>query len=727
VYFITHTHKTNDLNDIFKRILRSKPTTVAFSLGKNQESTSSATSYRNVVSDKDGNLQITNNPYPLNLDGLPFIFNSHGNVKYEQNGFRIDGVNDNQHFDCLKNYTGPTCIFSSMCSDNDEMQTKPMARDQFNALNLYMNTDAMPNNNIKIINPQTDTVYVNPPIYNIDTFHPKLRIHCLGNGVDSNNNNNYTLEACPENSILNDRLRCTAYDICINHLNGYKHKLPINDDQILNDRQYYICQNNKSILMECSENSIFDDRQKACIIPTQDCHNKNDGYTIYLNDKKYTLCEHGMAKTIDCNDSYVIDRGYNNYTCYESKCEPHDYIYKNNNITYTYARYVCNETTDTGKLIECNQSTTEKTYNYSWAEDFQITIPHWPNEILNSNNVCVQPQPEDILYNPIINVRWSKVMFDTHPFNILTKEYDCSNTDTQYRWDYINNTIIPSVATDESNNLTIFSGSPCQNAIEPTQFVHKTENYPPDKIYIIKTEPVHIPTNLKHTIYHWPVYKPSKNRYLITKFTNISNDSEAFSYKTITSKTIPLGFERPEQTNKDSSTVYTSLSFADDIITVDDGYLQDPNQEENIKLNLIGYQDAPTDLKAQYYYISDGKSLKTCTMVAAEITSTQIVKYLAENTLKTQSIEPNDNVNFALDYKNIKSNIVITANTKETITITPNKELILRNADGNIENTINLGYSIFNYRRIDDNTGILELDDIVSLEIDVNEVPEIYF
>lgn len=643
LYAINYIPYTNDIKRLVDEIIKIDPEIRNFTLGK-----TSANTFQNVVMSNEGVIQVITSEYPIKKDGTFYIIKPHGEILKYDDGFRIQGL-DTIHFKCPDGYSGFTCQLDDICTANDEAGTlKPLTQTQFNALQLYRN-DATAYN-IKPIQRQQqkdDTQSQN---------HPRLRVQCL------DNLGNFQLEACPDNSLLDNRLQCNVYDICQDSLNGYKHnyKINVDDNEHLAKDEYYICRNSHSVKMKCRDNTVFSSSLKSCITQSV-CVGKGASATIPLNETSYIQCHNDLGIKVECPDGVVRNAETDTLSCRRILCKPKTWTYTDNLLKYDYGEVVCSSD-GVAQTILCDPDKNPKSYTLEWAERTNYTIDTWPMEILRDGK-CVQASHDDTTLfidpdKPIVSLRYTNAMPDKHQFNLKTRQFECSDNASPY-WNYDEQ--IDTNNPNDSQSIW-YSGAPCQTEpITPYPFKFNVEKYPSDKIYIFVTEAVNIePLKDADDIYYWPV-QTAENEYQHTLFTQTDTHLVVDTYK---SNAIPLGFKLP------------------------------PPDSGSNKLELVGYPNAPNSMTAQYYFISSGK-LETVQLHDRELVSHREFSY-SDNTRTIDSRLATvglGELNFAINMTKFKHKIhMLDMNVLKPkyLTIDPGTKTIKYG-----KYKYNLGYSVF--------------------------------
>lgn len=644
-HLLNRVQKTSDIAKLLESIVRAKPLTKAFSLGQ----TVSDSTFTNVSVDANGKPVVSEDRYPLDLNARPIILSSHGDIVEGPNGFTVTGM-EPVHFKCPEGYEGEICTMKPLCDPQDAGKIKSLSFTQFNALQLYRN----------------EFTHSQIKLFRDEISNPRLRIHCL------NSHGNYEIEACPQNTLLDKNLNCQPYDICSDNLNGYKHNLPISaNDPPLQSNEYYICEHNRSVKTKCSDNSVFSLSAKGCITKSP-CYNK-DRATIAIDDKSYIQCQNDSGTIINC-DNHVIDTN-GILSCYTPICQPITQTYEDKHLKYVFGEVTC--VNDVATSVSCDNSVSDRIYKYTWADDFQFHLPNWPKQVL-VNGECVAPN-DDIITNPIVDLAWSLAMPNVHPFDLKRQEYVCTNA-TEYRWDYIEQVVIPEPTNGDER--LIYSGAPCQNSY-PMTFKYKVNNYPDNKIYIIKTQPVHLQTYTN--VFMWPVYNNIDKQY---KQTTCAFTNKGLSVTTFSTTLVPLGF-------------YLDVNAK-------------ANDDGDTQLTLLGYDNFQPLDNVQYYFIASGKIDLAQLYEPKEIQST-LVPSLENNLLTTT-----ESKTFAIEKFTKRVEIVDSRNRKLVMRPKP-YTLTYRG------NVYDLGFSVFSLESDSSTNSATLVFDRIRVKFSTTDYPTIQF
>lgn len=377
--------------------------------------------YENYFFSSEANYEKSFDAYPVDKTGkfITTVYDNHGEVKYNDvNGYRITGVNVS--FACPDGYEGKTCQLKPICRDpDDDNAVLPLTDTQFNALGLFRN-----DTQLSVSNHGTRRRKRKTPLY-----HNRIYVQCKTKG-------DYDLVACPPNKLLDFKtMKCVLYDVCEDHLNGYKHNYQLSDsDSPLSNTEYYLCSNNKSKRTKCADDTVFSLVNNGCI-QENICYNKGVA-TIPIDANNYIQCSNDQGTKKNCPNGVVtLDDG--TLSCKpKNTCQPQTLTQTTDMLTYDYGKVACTAD-DEEQLISCGSDLGKRTWKYNWGVDFTIDID-WPNKVLSSDGKCVAPT-DAIITNPITKIKWSPLMRDTWDWDVLKECFVCPKGN--YVWDYKNNVL----------------------------------------------------------------------------------------------------------------------------------------------------------------------------------------------------------------------------------------------------------------------------------------------
>lgn len=519
VYTLNTVKQTSDLDALFMDLLKLKPDAVSFCLGKNE----TTGKYRNVQTNEDGKAIIVEAEYPINLDGDFIILKDHGDITEltSGDGFKMSGV-DLMEFKCPDGFEGINCTLKPLCSETDAGKYKALTYTQFNELGLYTNS------------------FSRTPIETraSEPTHPRIRVLCL------NTLGEYELQTCPNNTLLDADLKCQPYDICEDRINGYKHNYKISSTSSdLNKNEYYICDNNKSVLTTCADDTVFSMDNSGCVTESL-CYNKGSE-TLPVDDNSYIQCANDQGTIVTCPDGIENIDGV--LSCKVDTCIPEQFEYNDGMLQYVYGNTICTDGIADTKM--CDNTLNPRVYNYEWAEKFTYSIDGWPTEIMAEDRTCIAPT-DSIIIDPIIKLQWTDAMPEEHDYNILTEKYICPEG-TKYIVDYKNQVMEP-----ELSGIVDYL-SPCQNDVADTSEINiPVFHYDFPTLYFILYGYRYIAGS--DTYYFWPVKKSSsENVYIRTK---LLISSGTVLLLTESSQLMPLGFSDPLESGDNKNLVYNGYT-----------------------------------------------------------------------------------------------------------------------------------------------------------------------
>lgn len=573
VYVLNNVPQTSDLLKVFTTLRQQNPSTVAFSLGYDRQRNKYRNVYTRPVAGATNDrieAYVLWEPNPVNSDGKYVVDNDHGTITDKSNGFEVSGVNA-ARLTCPEGYEGSRCQLSPLCTDEDceSEKTKLLTYTQFNALNLYKNT---------IARTAADLVA------RTETTHPRIRVQCLQTGA-------YELQVCPDNKLLDTAtVQCREYDICQDRGNGYKHNYRIDGSSAaLHDDEYYLCADNKSVLKKCEDRTVFSMTNQGCIVQSV-CFNRGKEQ-IAVDDNNYIQCSADTGRKVHCE--HGVQKKGNVLSCKIKTCKPYTLRYNDGTLNYVYGQNVCDDQ-DKATLTVCDITPIGKSYTYTWAERFQLTLANWPTAVLDEmTQTCVAPTDDIIMDTATIDLAWSSAMSAAHKFNIRKQEYVCTD---KYRWDYIEGAVVP--APPQSDTF-VDAAAPCQStavANKDTAWwslansyagAHTVVTYPPNTtpplVYAVRLT---IDSVKRHDDF-WPVYVVDTKKYTGSVCTYDSK-TKTHTITRYTDTIPPLGFAPVETPNGDSN-------------------------RSTIPISLIGYTGFPMNVldnykTYMYYFIASGKT-----------------------------------------------------------------------------------------------------------------------
>uniref|UniRef100_A0A0C9PL99 p95 protein n=1 Tax=Fopius arisanus TaxID=64838 RepID=A0A0C9PL99_9HYME len=372
------------------------------------------------LSSGEANYKKSFDAYPVDKTGnfITTVYDNHGDLKYDDinGGYKILGVNTS--FPCPDGYEGKLCQLKPLCRNPEDNNAKlPLSDTQFNELGIFRNDTQL-------------TLSRQRRKRKIPLYHNRIYIQCKTKGK-------YDLIACPTNKLLDvNMMRCDYYDVCEDHLNGYKHNYQINtSDSPLLKNEYYLCVNNKSERVKCADDTVFSLVNNGCI-QENICYNKKNA-TLPIDANNYIQCNNDQGVKKHCASGVVTleDGALSCKT--QNTCTPHILKEITNMLTYNYGRIKCTAN-DEEQLITCDYTLNKRQWKYNWGADFTIDID-WPKKILDiDNDQCVEPT-DSIITNSIMKIKWSPLMREMWDWDIIKECFICPNGN--YVWDYDNNVL----------------------------------------------------------------------------------------------------------------------------------------------------------------------------------------------------------------------------------------------------------------------------------------------
>lgn len=555
-YTLNTVRRTGDVRTVMLELTKTRPDTRALSLGYDR----ARQKFRNAVLDQRGNVVIRHDPYPVTETGDFIVLRDHGRVDYHDDHYTIDGFPFTK-FACPDGFMGKNCDPVPLCGENDENVYRPLTHRQFAQLRLYDTSISRDGEQIRRRRRRRRQAD--------DDRHDRIKIHCTSGG-------RYKLEACNDNELLDENLKCRPYDLCEDRLSGFKHNYPITDDDRLEPHEYYTCTDNRSVRTKCSANDmVFSRVYGTCIVRNQ-CTGKGDA-TIRIDDKRYVQCRNDSGRTVTCSQGVQEDEK-GRLSCRTTLCRPYDLTYDDHLIRYLYGRVTCEQDQPIKHICEV-EPFTEKTFRYKWVEPFQLTVKNIPSNVYMDGSCKPLTDFRDIVYNSVVPLAWSKAMSQPHPYDFVKEQYVC---DTKYRWDYAKGVTVPPTPIDEF----VDPGAPCQDR-SYTTFELPWQNF--DTVRYPETgAPLLIgtPTGYAHetdTDSFWPVYL-GDDRYQTTTI-DVRSDAGRIVLTDWIDTVPPLGFGR--------STVESPQK----------------NAHGQERLDLYGFGQPPTGLEGHYrwFVIASGR------------------------------------------------------------------------------------------------------------------------
>lgn len=558
-YIANYVQKVNDPVKLLALIQKQQYDVRAFTLRWDEE----RKLYENIFFKNDAEFVRSYDKYPVDKTGkfITSVYDKHGEIVYtENNGYSINGLLTK--FPCPEGYEGSDCQLKPLCRDpEDDNKILPITNIQFNALELFNTEAIIPINNAAATTKRQKRAIVEP------LYHDRVFIQCKTKG-------DYELKVCPVNQLLDiTTMKCNLYDICEDHLNGFKHNYKIsNDDKLLDETEYYLCDNNKSKRLKCKDGTVFSLFNKGCIQKTV-CYNQGRK-TIPIDEHTYIQCNNDTGVKRYC-ETRVITQSDGTLTCKSENCKPQILTKVTENLTFNYGKITCNHN-DEEIIEECDQTMNKYSWKYKWGNEFDISID-WPKSILYDDGMCKPPPSPSsgnpsILTNPIVSTRWTKLMQREWNWNLLEEKFICPPSNT-YRWDYKNNLLIKDTTKDkytpkDSEYYTVDPSRPCQEKPFTFPFLkfhnYNTYNTLP---YKIVSTPVYLgdlpninlwPKRINDKYHLTKCFYDYENRKLIIR--NMEHNQPPFGFKSTTMNNVDLELITNEITKPSTDMYFWSIA-----------------------------------------------------------------------------------------------------------------------------------------------------------------------
>lgn len=476
--------------------------------------------YENYFLSSNTNYEKSYDAYPVDKTGklINTVYDMHGELKYKDDGYKITGVNAS--FPCPDGYEGKTCQLKPICRDPEDDNTLlPLTNTQFNALGLFHNDTQLPTS--------TRRRKRKTPLY-----HNRIYVQCKTKG-------DYNLVACSPNKLLNfSTMKCGFYDVCEDHLNGYKHNYQISDsDPPLSKTEYYLCTNNKSKRTKCADNNVFSLVNNGCI-QENICYNK--GVTTFpIDSNNYIQCANDQGVRKHCPNGVVtLDDG--SLSCKaQNSCKPQRLTKNTSMLTYDYAKIACTSD-DEESLTTCNSTLGKRSWKYKWGADFTVDID-WPQKILNEDDKCVEAT-DAIITNPIMKIKWSPLMHESWDWDVVKERFICPKGN--YVWDYKNDVLLNDSGRSYDENTieykTTDPSKPCNETVgniaeewwSPREFIGRPYRFCAVSAY---SGPI--------DTYYWPTKTSAGYRADNCRFTYLGRSLTIYTYQ---SDKPPFGFKESQ-------------------------------------------------------------------------------------------------------------------------------------------------------------------------------------
>lgn len=518
VYIVQRVPKTQSLQQLWDMMQNQDPQIRSFTLASDHKNSNINKRFTNVLLSANGqNLIVKHDRFPVDRYGKSHILKPHGSIYQESNqadGFRVDGIKT--AFTCPKGYSGMSCTSYDICEGANEDDVRPITREKFYAMGVYPN--------IQGIEMNTDP----------NEQHKRLRIRCVYDPSAIDGRLRPQIEGCSNDEDLDANLRCKSQDICKRALDGYTHNYPQVNPQtgivdVLAENEYYQCINGVSTRQKCRHindtempddteddiaimtrnkpSTVYSNANKTCI-PRSICYGQANGATVSVDGKpdEYVTCHSDRGKKTRCDDGKSIiersdsepgapERPFKKHYCPEELCRGDLQLVETKVMRYATGIYRCeNGRFGERELTQCTTSYNNFNVEMQWADTETYTIQHWPNSVYDvKSEMCVSTNYiydnkeaniaslTRILYNPVIDIRYTKAMQATVPYNLVSGEFECPD-DTQYQMSFPQNKTHPKIydPTENANRThkLIYTLHPCQKDLIPYPFKMTVRQFP---------------------------------------------------------------------------------------------------------------------------------------------------------------------------------------------------------------------------------------------------------
>lgn len=270
--------------------------------------------YLNYYVDSDtGSLRLQSDPYPVTKDGVPYKRKNHGQITYNENGFSIEGIS--VPFNCPNQFEWDM--------EKKSCKPKPLCRPSY------------PNGTIKGIayyNLEYLEKYPADESRGADEprkFHERLYAICAGANGNEESSNDFLIGECQNNQVYNQQPEnaagadpCVFYDICSDHLDGFKHREITDINVSIPTNGFYVCNQGKSELKFCNNDEMLSSLAMTCI-ETGPCFNKKNGVTLPSLENpsnSFIYCRNDRSHTIFCPNGIYTEG--DRIRCINDNCDP---------------------------------------------------------------------------------------------------------------------------------------------------------------------------------------------------------------------------------------------------------------------------------------------------------------------------------------------------------------------------------------------------------------------
>lgn len=518
VYIVQRVPKTQSLQELWTMMQNQDPQIRSFTLSSDRENPDINKRYTNVLLSANGqNIIVKRDRFPIDRYGKSHVLKPHGSVyqeSHQYDGFRVDGIR--AVFTCPKGYSGMSCESYNVCEGAEENDVRPITREKFYAMGIYPNI-------------QGYEVNANP-----NEQHKRLRIRCVRDPSAIDGRLKPQIEGCSNDEDLDANLRCKSQDICKRALDGFTHNYPqVNPNtgtvEVLAENEYYQCVNGVSKKQKCQHitatemddamdddimvmtrnapSAVYSNANKTCI-PRSICYGQLNGATVSVTGKpnEYVTCNMDRGQKTKCKDDNAVverresepgapDRPFKRHYCPEELCYGKLQTIETSMMRYASGIYRCeNGRFGERELTQCSTAYSDFNIKMKWAETDTYVIHNWPNSVYDERSeTCVTTAYDSddkdanaaslarILYNPVVDIHYTKAMQTSVPYNLITGEFVCPE-DTQYQMSFPLNKTHPKVYDPTANvNQThelIYTLHPCQKELIPYPFKLPVRQFP---------------------------------------------------------------------------------------------------------------------------------------------------------------------------------------------------------------------------------------------------------
>lgn len=510
--------KTQSLQELWTMMQNQDPQIRSFTLSSDRKNPDINKRYTNVLLSANGqNIIVKRDRFPIDRYGKSHVLKPHGSVyqeSHQYDGFRVDGIR--AVFTCPKGYSGMSCESYNVCEGAEENDVRPITREKFYAMGIYPNI-------------QGYEVNANP-----NEQHKRLRIRCVRDPSAIDGRLKPQIEGCSNDEDLDANLRCKSQDICKRALDGFTHNYPqVNPNtgtvEVLAENEYYQCVNGVSKKQKCQHitatemddamdddimvmtrnapSAVYSNANKTCI-PRSICYGQLNGATVSVTGKpnEYVTCNMDRGQKTKCKDDNAVverresepgapDRPFKRHYCPEELCYGKLQTIETSMMRYASGIYRCeNGRFGERELTQCSTAYSDFNIKMKWAETDTYVIHNWPNSVYDERSeTCVTTAYDSddkdanaaslarILYNPVVDIHYTKAMQTSVPYNLITGEFVCPE-DTQYQMSFPLNKTHPKVYDPTANvNQThelIYTLHPCQKELIPYPFKLPVRQFP---------------------------------------------------------------------------------------------------------------------------------------------------------------------------------------------------------------------------------------------------------